>query len=135
MTTASKTAYAEIVDSLPEKRAKVFAAITGAGGTTIRETCAYMGWPWTTVSARFHELAEAGLIKGTGKRDGQTVWDTAKPDEVDALRATRKAAKRYETEVESSVPSILREGMTRVEVYIPTAVFEKLQRPARVRFL
>lgn len=141
MTTASKDAYVAIVDKLPKKRAAVFAAIGNSGGSTIREACAHLAWPHTTVSARIHELAEAGLIKGTSfKRDGQTVWLRSQPEEVEERRAERKASKRYETNIigwhgEGGPANFGPDQDIIVQVKVPRKVWNTFKGTVRVRFL
>lgn len=141
MTTASKQAYTTIVDQLPLKRGRVYTEIRAYGGTTINDGCRLTGWPYSTVSARFYELAEDGLIKDNGaKRDGQTVWVVSEPEERAALRAARKAAKRYETGIAGFHGLEGPDGMgpsptIRVEVDIPREVWKTLKSPVRVRFL
>lgn len=103
-TAARKEAYQAIVARLPVKRARVYREIRAYGGTTINDGCRLTGWPYSTVSARFYELAEDGLIKDSGaKRDGQTVWVVAEPEERDALRAARRASKRVESKADRSL--------------------------------
>lgn len=147
MTTMSREAYTAIVDKLPGKRATVFTLFDMGRNArvptnmTIRETCAVLQWPHTTVSARIFELAEAGLIKPTGgSRGGQTVWTASAPEEVEALRAARKAAKRYETGVvefhgvggpEAFGP----DQMIRVTVEVPRKVWATFKGNVRVRFV
>lgn len=142
MTTASKESYASIVDSLPNKRATVYKDIFEQGsGATIRETRLRLGWEHTTVSARIFELAEAGLIKESGtERGGQTVWTHAQPSEMEALRAARKAKKRYETGIAGFRGLEGPDGMgpsptIRVEIDIPREIWKTLKSPVRVRFL
>lgn len=144
MTMASLEAYAAVVNKLPVKRARIYGTMERyrATGLTIQETCKVTGWQYNTVSARIYELAEAGLIKPRGDtRGGQTVWVPAAPEEVDALRQARRAAKPYETGIvgfhgvggpEDYGPA----QMIRVEVDVPRAIWEKMKkRPTRVRFL
>jgi len=141
MTMASSTAYALIVDQLPLKRGRIYAEIRAYGGTTINNGCFLTNWPYSTVSARFYELAEDGLIKDSGeKRDGQTVWVVAEPEEREALRAARKAAKRYETEVVGfhgigGPAAFGPEQLMSVEVYVPRRIWQTFKNPVRVRFL
>lgn len=141
MTTASKEAYTAIVDQLPLKRGRVYTEIRAYGGTTINDGCRLTGWPYSTVSARFYELAEDGLIKDSGaKRDGQTVWVVAEPEERAALRAARKAAKRYETGVVSfqavgGPAAFSPDQIISVHVEVPRKIWQTLKSPVRVRFL
>lgn len=141
MTTASKEAYAAIVDKLPNKRGAVFGVIACAhNGKTIRETCAKLNWPYSTVSARIFELAESGLIREAGEREGQTIWTPTPQDEVDAMRAARAAVKKYEARVVRfegvGGPTAYGPDQTmRVTVEIPRSVWSKLKSPVRVRFL
>ena len=140
MTTASTEAYAVIVSQLPRKRAAVYASIGYSGGSTIREACAHLAWPYNTVSARIFELAESGLIKDTGlTRDGQTVWIPSRPDEVDALRAARKATKRFEAGILGYKVNPETFGQPddfiTVEVRVPRTVWNGFKTPIRVRFL
>lgn len=95
MTTASIEAYVAIVDKLPKKRGAVFHTIQTAMsyGLNLRETCVHTGWPINTVSARIHELAERGLIKENGDRNGQTVWVLSRPEEVEQLKEARRKAR------------------------------------------
>lgn len=140
-TEASIEAYVAIVDHLPKKRAAVFAAISNAGGTTIREACQHLTWPWTTVSARIHELAEAGMIKSSGlKRDGQTVWIRSMPQEIEVLkkaRAERKAgvqAKIVSHEFHGDPNFLGRETPMRIVVTMTLGEWDKLKNKETGRF-
>lgn len=147
MTTASREAYAAIVEKLPSKRATIYrvicehAEIVPYLGLTIREAMSALGWPHTTVSARIFELAEAGLIKPSGHvRHGQTVWTYSEEHEVDRLCAARKAAKRYETDVVSfygigGPEAFGPDQMMSVEVHVPRKIWQTFKGPVRVRFL
>jgi hypothetical protein len=147
MTTMSREAYFKIVYKLTGKRATVFALFDMGRhacpqtNLTIRETCAVLQWPHTTVSARIFELAEAGLIKDSGEtRGGQTVWTASAPEEVEALRAARKAAKRYETGIVEfhGVGGPADHGpdqIMRVTVEVPRKVWATFKGNVRVRFI
>ena len=142
MTTMSHEAYIAIADKLRGKRAAVYRSIAWAmQGGTIRETCERLGWPHTTVSARIFELAEAGLIKDSGRHSfGQTVWTASAPEEAEALRAARKAAKRYETgvvefHVVGGPEAYGPDQIMRVTVEVPRKVWATFKGNVRVRFI
>lgn len=142
-TTASLDAYDAIVTKLPAKRRAMFKAIhersywhLNSPGLTIRESMDVMGWSHPTASARIFELAEAGLVKDSGKRRlGQTAWVEADENERETLRAARKAARKYETEIDHWTDHPMREEQVLVTFAVPRTVWTKLKRPVRVRFL
>lgn len=102
MTMQSNQAYQDVVDKLPEKRAKIYRHIVAESGehidpkfrgATLSELCERTSWTHNRVSARVSELADSGHIKAGGEREGQTAWVPAEPHEVETLRAARALAK------------------------------------------
>jgi hypothetical protein len=139
-TAASREAYASIADRLPAKRGRVYTEIRTYGGTTINDGCRLTGWAYSTVSARFYELAEDGLIKDSGaKRDGQTVWVVSEPEEREGLRAARKARKNFEAAIDgfTTDPATFGQADDKVMVHVavPRDVWAKMKSTIRVRFI
>lgn len=122
-TAASREAYQGQLRQMPAKRAAVWDVVRSCpgGGVTIREACVLTRWPYNTVSARIHELAECGLIKESGQvREGQTAWVPAEEGERESLRAAREKAR--EDRDAKKEGSRLRAIKTGRYVYLPAAV-------------
>ncbi len=141
MTFASKETYKRVVGTLGGKSAVVYELVKAATpegfqviavprapqtteenavGRTMNEACLLLGWAYNTTSARFVDLADAGMIKESGVLRGrQTAWVAAPEPERRTLAAARRAAKR------GVVARVLRhcimagdDGNTRVEVTV-----------------
>lgn len=145
MTTASLEAYDRILDKLRGKKAIVFEAICSADGVaapfgrTIDELCQFLGWRYSTTSARVCELADAGLIKEAGMRGTQTVWERSAPDLVDELKRRRRLAKQgvqgklVGFEGVGGVEAFGPEQTMRLTVEVTRAEWITLKAPVRVR--
>lgn len=119
MTTASAEAYQKIIGKVKGKQFLIYTAIMSLGdrGLTIGEIHARLSWPYGTVSARVTELTNAGVIKAIGTRDGQTVWIRSLPEDVEALRAARAAARKAKKEAQVKRLQDLEAAVKRVRTH------------------
>jgi hypothetical protein len=85
-------AWIDIEPKLPRRRLEVWRAANRqpGGEATLDELERVLGWRINRISGRVSELVEVGwLIDSTKRRDGQTVWRTARGRTDRAGSATR----------------------------------------------
>lgn len=113
-------AFAEILPTLPKKRAVVLAAIRSQdmAGATLADLVRLTGWQMHRLSGRVTELRDAGLLHEVGKRGGQTIWVACLPQEPARMRVKRRLVKaRIESIEEADLF-----GRRRVVITIPSDV-------------
>lgn len=119
-------AFADVLPTLPKKRAIVWETIRSQGelGATLADLVRLTGWQINRLSGRVTELRDAGYLREAGTRGGQTIWVACLPQEPIATKAKRQSVKAVLTKQAAHFQDLF--GNTEITVRIPFSAVKHL---------